>query len=181
MATRDKKRVLANGKDGVISKSDPEWGGKCRESLAAAKAILNSPYLKNRSDHASCSGQTPLRESSEPAALIPPKALHGLLSPSPPREAKDVPSSNEYHAAKVENRKKSGAQPYSEDELMASIEQLIASHQKQSDTSTSDDLAHIKRGQVSEKQPSTTLVLHPCLNATPIPLTVAAQRTFIGM
>ncbi len=113
MAARDKRRLLANGKDGIVSKSDPEWGGKCRESLAAAKAILNSPYLKNRSDHQSYSGHTPVRESSESAAVIPPKALHGLLSPSPPREAKDALSSNEHQAGKVENRKKSGSQLYS--------------------------------------------------------------------
>ncbi len=151
MAARDKRR-LANGKDGVVSKSDPEWGGKCRESLAAAKAILNSPYLKNRSDHLSYSGHTPMRESSEPAAVIPPKSLHGLLSPSPPREAKDALGPNEYQVGKVENRKKSGSQSYAEDQLMASIEQLIASHQKQGDAPACDDLAHMKRSQVNEQK-----------------------------
>jgi hypothetical protein len=140
MSAREKKKPAiskaeeSRAQNASASKSDLEWGGKCRESLAAAKAILNSPYLKSRSDSVPSA-----------SAVIPPKALHGLLSPSPPRDTKDMSYSLE--SSLLGTRPEyadSDSNFHSEDQLMLSIEQLIASHAKHGGSDPSKSL----KGQV---------------------------------
>ena len=132
MSLRDKKKDLVTrdeprAQKATDAKTDPEWDGKCRESLAAAKAILNSPYLKSRA-HSDFVGS---RRSQ--TAIIPPKALHGLLSPSPPRDGKDISfgvDSSLFTGAQKDDSGDDGRPFQTEDQLMLSIEQLIASHNR---------------------------------------------------
>ena len=90
--TTDKSDIYGHDQedDPRNSRSDKHpWNGKSLDSLAAAKALLNSTSLDRTRNQNIVQKSILNTDRDDVSKIIPSQALHGLLSPSPPRESNE--------------------------------------------------------------------------------------------